>query len=257
MKQLELDQAIDLVQDGTFLGVGGVLLKRKPMRFLADLVRAGRSRLRVATFLGSVDVELLAAAGALDSFSGGYVGFEYLGFAPAFQRAVERSEINYREYSEFLFMAGLRAAAGGLPFYPARAALGSDLVAELGLSVIADPYGGCPVVAVPPLTPEVAVIHAEVADTFGNVAAPSFPDFLVDFDVALARAAGAVIVTAERVVERLDVPAQIFGFQVTAVVETRGGARPSGVPGRYPPDVVAIRRYLTQPNLDSLLEAVG
>src|ERR1700710_708371 len=84
-----LEAALGLVPDGALLGIGGALLKRKPVRFLSALVAAGRRDLRVVTFLASLDAELLAAYGCLAELHCGYVGFEQLGFAPAVTAATE------------------------------------------------------------------------------------------------------------------------------------------------------------------------
>ena len=57
-----MEEAVSLVPDGARLGVGGVLLQRKPIAFLDALVAAGRRDLRFHSFLASLDAELLAAA---------------------------------------------------------------------------------------------------------------------------------------------------------------------------------------------------
>ena len=60
-----LEAALRLVPDGALLGVGGALLKRKPVGFLTALAAAGRQDLRVVSFLASLDAEVLAAHGCL------------------------------------------------------------------------------------------------------------------------------------------------------------------------------------------------
>src|SRR5207302_7047092 len=163
------------------------------------LVEAGRRDLRVYTFLGSIDVELLAAEGLLAEVHAGYVGFEQLGFAPAYGAAVDEGRIRSFEYSELLYTSGLRASVAGLPFMPTRGASGSQLLEELGFRTVADPYTGEELVAVPALRPDFCVLHAEAADERGNVLAPAVHDFLFDADATLARASAKVIVTVERI----------------------------------------------------------
>ncbi|HSG80180.1 MAG TPA: CoA-transferase [Acidimicrobiia bacterium] len=235
------------IPDGSAVGLGGVLLKRKPMAAVAALAAAGRRDLRLFTFLGSVDVEALVAAGAVAEVHGGYVGFEQLGFAPATKAAFEDGSVVFHEYSEFLFVAGLRASLAGLPFMPAKGGAGSDLVGELGIVEIADPYTGTPVLAVPALRPDVTFIHAEASDAAGNVAGPSSPDFLWDFDAAIARAAGRVVVTVEEIVDSVAGRAMLFAHEVDAVVLAPGGAAPSAMPGRHPADLTRLRGYLADP----------
>ncbi|MBM3676557.1 MAG: hypothetical protein FJW96_01540, partial [Actinobacteria bacterium] len=64
-KLMEMGSAVELVADGARVGLGGVLLRRKPMAFLAALADAGRRDLRVYCFLAWMDVELLVARGAV------------------------------------------------------------------------------------------------------------------------------------------------------------------------------------------------
>ena len=64
MHRIAFDQLADEIDDGAVIGLGGAGLQRKPMAALAALVAAGRRDLRVVSFLGSLDVELLLAADA-------------------------------------------------------------------------------------------------------------------------------------------------------------------------------------------------
>ena len=75
-KLVLVKEALALIPDGTAVGTGGVLLKRKPVAFLSALAAAGRSQLRLFSFLASLDAELLAANGSLSEVHAGYVGFE-------------------------------------------------------------------------------------------------------------------------------------------------------------------------------------
>ncbi len=259
-KVVPLDDATGLVRDGGSLGVGGVLLRRKPIAFLSALASAGRRDLRVYTFLASLDIDLLVARGVVAEVHAGYVGFEQLGFAPAFGRAVAAGEIKAFEYSELVFVSGLRAALAGLPFLPTRGARGSDLVAELGLRDVACPYTGEQLIAAPAIRPDVAVIHAEAADEQGNVVAPSTHDFLFDADATLARASGAVVVTVERIVPTSEIRrggALLFSYEVDAVVEAPSGAWPTALPGVYGADIEAVQAYLAEAASDPAAAAAG
>ena len=247
-KLIGLDAAVELVPDGTRLGIGGVLLRRKPIALLEALADAGRRDLRLYSFLASLDVELLVRRGAVAEVHAGYVGFEQLGFAPAYSEAVADGSVRAFEYSEFLFVAGLRASLAGLPFLPTRGARGSDLVAELGVAEVACPYTGERLLAARALRPDVCVLHAEAADEQGNVLAPSARDFLFDSDQTLARASERVVVTVERVVPTDEVRGNVllFAHEVDAVVEAPRGAWPTGLPGVYGADLEAVRARLQQ-----------
>jgi glutaconate CoA-transferase, subunit A len=248
-KVMSLNEAAATVPDGARLGVGGILLQRKPMAFLAALAARGARDLELYSFLASLDVELLAAHGALAATHTGYVGFEQLGFAPAYEAAMGSGALTAHEYTEFLFVAGLRASLAGLPFQPAKGGLGSDVLTELGYELITCPYTGEELVAVPAIRPDVTVIHAEAADANGTVMGPEGRDFLYDFDANIARAAERVIVTVDRIVPTEEIVAAndrtlLFGFEVDVVVEVPRGAAPTALPGRYDPDLAGLRRYL-------------
>lgn len=244
-----LDEALELVPDGALLGIGGALLKRKPLAFLAALARSGRRNLRAASFLASVDAELLAAYGCLSQLHCGYVGFEQLGFAPAVNAATDAGRVRRVDYSELLFASGLRAALAGLPFLPTRGGTGSQVTLDLGTRTVMCPYTGEELLAVPAIRPDVTVLHAEAADREGNVLGPVHADFLFDMDANLARASERVIVTVERLAERDEIVQAnrrtiLFGFEIDAIVPLPGGARPTAMPGCYPGDLSALGRYL-------------
>lgn len=153
------------------------------------------------------------------------------------------------EHTEFLFVAGLRAAAAGLPFQPTLGGLGSDILDELGYLTVPCPYSGQEVVAVPAMRLDVSVIHAVAADERGNVLAPQVRDFLWDLDANTARAADRVIVTVEELVTTDEVRGAasqtlLFGHEVDAVVVAPRGAAPTSVPGILGPDFRAISAYL-------------
>ncbi|MEE8601444.1 CoA transferase subunit A [Euzebya tangerina] len=248
-KAMGLAEALALIPDGCRLGIGGVLLQRKPVAFLRALVGAGRTGLHAHSFLASLDLEMLAASGRLASAHSGYCGFEQMGFAPAYLAGADNGDFEVHEYTEFLFVAGLRAALAGLPFMPAKGGIGSGALEELGYAMIECPYSGTPLVAVPAMEFDVTVIHAEAADEQGNVMGPAERDFLFDLDANMARAAKRCVVTVERVVPTSEIIGQrdrtlLFGYEVDAIVALPEGAAPTSLPGVYEADVSAIAEYL-------------
>ena len=226
------DDLVAAVPDGAGLGLGGVGMSRKPMRAAMELVRAGRRDLDLVTFVGSLEVELLLAAGALRSVTSSSVGLGLLGRAPRFADAVAEEAVEDREMSEWMLVGGLRAAAMGVPFLPTRAGIGSDLATLRDLRRVVDPYSGESFLAVPALRPDVAIIHAWRADASGNVQVPWPPDHLWDIDVVLARAARSAIVCAEEIVPASTIArdgalTRLFSFEVDLVVPAAGGSWPT------------------------------
>lgn len=249
-KLVDMSDAAGLVRDGMRVGIGGTPTSRKPMMFVHALARSGVHGIRLYSFLGSIDVDVLVAADAVAEVHAGYVGLEQLGEAPAYRRAVDMGEIQRHEYSEFMFVAGLRAAMAGLPFLPTRGGVGSDLIAELGWSFVRCPYSGEELLAAPAIEPDVTVIHAEAADERGNVIGPREPDFLFDLDANIARAARQVIVSVERVASQAEIRQtnsrrMLFGLEVGCVVHAPHGAWPTALPGVYASDQAALAAQVT------------
>lgn len=244
------DDAVGLVESGATVGFGGSVLRGKPVAAACALAAANVRDLRLVSFAGSLEVELLVAAGALRSVVSSYVGLGLHGRARGFGEAIRTGAVEDVELSEWMLVGGLRAAAMGVPFLPTHAGLGSDLVAERGLRTVRDPYSGEELLAVPALSLDVAFIHAWRADEEGNVQLPWPPDHLWDVDVLLARASRAVVVSVEEVVDRDTIAAsaertKLFGFEVTCVIEAPGGAWPSSLPPLYDEDAGWLADHAT------------
>lgn len=230
-KVTTLSEAIAAIPDGAVIALGGNTVHRAPCAAVHEIVRQGKRGLDVVKTAGAYDVDLLCAAGCAAAVSAGFIGFETpFGMALAYRRAVERGQTEAREHVCASVIAGLRAAAQGISFMPLAGMTGSDLPAARGFRMVADPYTGAESVAIPAMAPDVTIVHVQEADADGNAA---IAGSLFE-DVLMAQAAKRVIVTAERVVDRL--PAErvtIPGFMVSAVVEAPGGAAPCSCAGDY------------------------
>ena len=56
----------------------------------------------------------------------------------------------------------------GLPFLPVRSFGGTDGFTYSGAKLVEDPFTGKPITIVPALNPDVAIIHVQQADEYGN-----------------------------------------------------------------------------------------
>jgi glutaconate CoA-transferase, subunit A len=128
---------------------------------------------------------------------------------------------------------------------PVRGFLGSDyLKARPDFRVIHDPFTGEQVVVVPPVTPDIALIHALKGDPEGNLLVDRTED-----DHLLAQASHRVIASVEEIVSTgtlAETPEGLFvaGIYVTALVHLPHGAHPTACRGYYAHDAAHIRRYL-------------
>ena len=175
-----------------------------------------------------------------------YVGLDILGFAPLFQEKVGSGEVRYIEETEATLMFGMKATQYRLPHLPTRALVASQIVDERDDLLEYDcPLSGERLVAVPPVSAEVAFIHAQAADERGNAAVYG----TMGNDIEIAKVSNQVIVSAERIVptaELLKNPESVKlpGHLVDAVVEAPSGAHPTSCLPYYPADYQWLLKYL-------------
>lgn len=245
-KRIELDQMVASISPDDLIAFGGGGLQRKPVAAAAAIARSDLEALDVASFLGGPEVDLLIGMGKVRRLHYAFVGFDAFGLAPNFRLARQRAEIEAVEYSEGLMMTAYEAAAKRLPFLPTRFGLGTDLVAT-PTSVLREfscPLTGEPLIAVPPLAPDIAIVHVNEADEMGNavIHGDAFADTL------LVQAAARVVLTAERIVDRISDARRgrstfISRLWVTDVVEAPGGGGFSAVFPDYRFDLPRVFDY--------------
>lgn len=245
-KTATLAEAIAAIEDGMTVALGGNTLHRGPCAAVHEIVRQRKRGLEIVKTAGAYDVDLLAGTGCAAAASCGFVGFETVfGLAPSYRRAVEQGTVRAKEHACYSVIAGLRAAIQGVPFMPIAGMFGSDVLDARGFQAVEDPYSGRPVVVIPALEPDVAIIHAQEADREGNtrIIGTRFEDVL------MAQAARRVIVTAERIVDGAAfeaAPEQVAipGFMVHQVVEAPRGAWPTSCAGQYDYDATYLADYV-------------
>jgi glutaconate CoA-transferase subunit A len=254
-KVVSLEQAIAefVPSQVPSLVVGGMHLHNMPMSLVRELVRRRAGR-QIGTLLAGpapgMAADLLIGAGLVREVLVSYIGFEHLGLAPAFRRAVETGVLPVRDVDAFSLMEAVRAGGMNLPFATAPAALArTDLPRQTPTFYrpILDPFTGAPSFALPAIRPSVALIHCQEADAYGN---GIFKGSLFA-DLLFALAADTVILQVERLVEHTQVlrapqSVSIPGFRVAAVVQVNFGAHPTSSHRYYNYDDVHLKYYLKQ-----------
>src|SRR5271163_283861 len=116
-KEISLEEAGRLIASRKTWSLAGSQTVNSPMALIRAGIRAGASGL---TLIPAIDaamaVDVMIAAGVIDTLIVSYVGFETLGLAPAFRHAAENKTITIVEADEPFIVHGTRAAAAGLPF---------------------------------------------------------------------------------------------------------------------------------------------
>jgi glutaconate CoA-transferase, subunit A len=249
VKRQSLADAVALIKDGDVVGIGGHTARRHPMALVREIVRQRKRRLHVVGWNNGVDMDLLIGAGCVETVETSYIGLGSFGLAPNFRRAAEQGRIKVIEHSETTAMDRFRAASIGLPFFPSKTGLGTDMLETTpSLAPINDPFTGERWVAVQAIVPDVAIIHAHTADIYGNVQLD--PERWHDNspDVMIARSAKKTIVSVEQIVSDEAIRSRPIDtilprVDVTCVVEAPFGAHPCCCDARYDYDLEHLALY--------------
>ncbi len=246
------DAVARLVGDGDYLAIGGFGADRLPTAVVHEIVRQGRQNLRFAGHTATHDFQVLCAGNltgrgrTLAQVDVAYiVGLEARGLSPHARRVVESGEVECVEWTNYALAVRLKAAAMGVPFLPARTMLGTDTFRKSAAKVIACPFTGEKLVALPALSPDVAAVHVHEADRYGNCRIRGTT--VADLD--LARAAKRLIITCERLIPGDDIRSDptrtvIPFFCVDAVCEVPYGSYPGNMPYEYFSDEDHLRTWL-------------
>jgi glutaconate CoA-transferase subunit A len=252
-KVVTLEEAAALVKDGETVGIGGSTLSRTPMAMIWAIIRARRTGLTCARGITSSEGDWLLGSGACDRivtswFSQGIVW----GISRVMRHYVESGRVRFDEWSHMAMGMRFRAGAMGVPFLPMRSMLGSDVLQQRPEAREMDcPFTGDKLLLVPALNPDVAFIHVQRCDAYGNAQM----DGLQFLDIDLAMAANRVILTTERIVSndqirRVPDQTKIPFFAVEAVVEVPFGCAPHECSGVNEPLFRHMDYYTSLVNKD-------
>jgi glutaconate CoA-transferase subunit A len=206
-----------------------------------EIIRQGKKDLTLCRLTPDVIYDQMVGAGVAKKLVFSWLGNPGVGSLHAIRRRVERSDpapLEVEEYSHFGMVCRYVAGASRLPFFPIRSYFESDLPkVNPRIVPVASPYGDEIVYAVPPLNPDVAVVHAQRADANGDTQIWG----LLGCQREAAFAADRVIVVCEELVEesliRRDPNRTVIpGLIVDAVVVEPRACHPSYAQGYYDRD---------------------
>lgn len=138
-----------------------------------EIIRQGRRDLTVVRMTADIVVDQMLAGGCVRKLVSSFVGNSSAGSLGELRRRVEHADpapLEFVEYSHYGLICRYLAGAQRLPFYPLHSYAGSDLPAvNPDIRKVTSPYGdGEQIYVVPPLNPDVTIIHAQRADRAGN-----------------------------------------------------------------------------------------
>jgi glutaconate CoA-transferase subunit A len=244
-KLTTLDDAAGRVKDGDSVAIGGCLISRTPLGLMRALLRRRPHGLTIARNLMCYEGEWCLVADAVEKIVTSWMGIGLpWGLSKIVREYVESGRVVFEEWSHLGLGLRFRAGAMGLPFLPSLTMLGSGLMDVGGSRTITCPYTGEMLHAVPALFPDVALLHVQRADRFGNCQIDGY----THMDPDIASAATTVLVQAEEIVDEDRIKRQpdrtvIPGFVVDAVVEAPFGAFPGECYGLYETDFAHYDGY--------------
>jgi glutaconate CoA-transferase subunit A len=262
-KVMGLDEAIKkFMFDGCTLSLGCL-----PRSFagIYEIIRQKKRGIQLVGLGFLEESDLLVGAGCVNKMQAGFfASLETYGLSKTFRRAAEKgipNKVDVEEYSNFAMLMRFVGGALGVPFMPVKSLLGTDIVNKktfLGdkkLQVTECPFSKEKVVLVPSIKPDVCILHAQRADTSGNVQMWGI-NFGGPWE---AYASKKVIVTVEEVVSREDIgrdPARtsIPSFMANAVVYAPFGAHPWNCVGHYDIDFEHRTMYAKKESDQSTFE---
>jgi glutaconate CoA-transferase subunit A len=200
----------------------------------------------VALPTSSLQADLLIGAGCVDTLETSAVSLGEFGPAPRFTAAVTSGAIKMKDTTCPALHAALQAAEKGVPFIPLRGLIGSDVLKfRDDWKVIDSPFANAdPIVLLPAIRPDVALLHAPVADRFGNVWIGRQREL-----ATMAHAAEKTVVTVEKIVDDnlLADPTlaagTLPGFYVETIAVAERGAWPLPLPDQYAADAEHLALY--------------
>lgn len=248
-KLLTLSESIDrFVRDGSSIAMGLSLESLIPFTAAHEIIRQQKHDLTLIGPISDMLFDQLIGAGCVREVRAAWVGNVITGSGYNFRRGIESGALRIEDHSNLTLAMALRAGAMGVPFMPTLTALGSDLYkTNSNLKKIDCPFSGVRLTAVAAIHPDIAIVHVQRSDEYGN--AQAWGNLGVARDACLA--SRRILITAEEIVSP-DVigrdPNRVItpGFKVTAVARVPWGGHPSPVPGYYNRDHRSFLDYQNQ-----------
>jgi glutaconate CoA-transferase, subunit A len=203
-----------------------------------EIIRQGLNNLTLARATPDLIYDQMVAAGCARKLIFSYMGNPGVGSLRILRSEIEAGRLEWEEYSHFGMISRLQAGASGLPFMPMNQTAAVDLEhSNPNYRRVTDPYTGREVVVVPPLNPDVAIVHVQRCDAGGNAQIWG----IIGEQKEAAFASQRVILTAEEIVDEEIIRSDpnrtlIPAFKVDAVCHVPYCAHPSYTQGYYDRD---------------------
>jgi glutaconate CoA-transferase subunit A len=245
-------EVIQTIPSGAHIALGGFAIARNVIAVVHELIRQQKRDLTISQGVAGLDTDLLVGAGLVSRLIMGGGSLDRFGPVHCINRARETKSLRCEDYTSLSVCFRYLAGALGLSFIPIKSLLASEVLERLEAGPGAEnvkrskcPFTGEEYVLLRALTPDVSLVHVQVADREGNcqIDGPRWEN------EEQAKAGRRLIIVAEEVVptqyiqrspERTIIP----GHRVEAVIHQPFGAVPTAVFGRYDYDADHLRMYV-------------
>ncbi len=244
---LSLAQAVeDNLKDGDIVAMEG-FTHLIPFAAGHEVIRQRRKRLTLIRMTPDLIYDQMIGMGCAGKVVFSWGGNPGVGSLHRFRDAYEAgwpNKITIEEHSHAAMANAYDAGAAGLPFAVFRGYRGAELKrVNPNIKEVACPFTGEMLAAVPAIKLDAAIVHAQKADSKGNV----LFEGIVGVQKQAVLAAKRSIVTVEEIVDTLapHSPNAVIlpGWTVSAVVHVPGGAHPSYAQGYYKRDNAFYKRW--------------
>lgn len=248
-KLVSMTEAITrYVPDGASIAASLMLEPCIPFAAGHEIIRQKRRGLTLIGPISDILFDQLIGAGCVEKVIAAWVGNVSEGLAHCYRRAMEKSipqPLTVEDHSNYSIGLALLAGGLGSPYIPTRSLLGSDIVRQNPtLQVVNSPLDGTPLLLIPAIKPDVAIVHVQRSDIEGNA---HFWGTLGVCEEATLAARDIIIVAEEIVASEVIVsdPNRVLtaSFKVRAVVHEPWGAHPAPVQGYYNRDHAYFHDY--------------
>lgn len=245
-------EVVHTIPWGAHIALGGFAVARNVISVVHELIRQQKRDLTISQGVGGLDTDLLVGAGLVRRLIMGGGSLDRFGPVHCVNRARETKSLLCEDYSSLSICFRYLAGALGLSFIPIKSLLSSEVLDRLeagpggkDLKRSKCPFTGEEYVLLRALTPDITLVHVQVADREGNcqIAGPRWEN------EEQAKAARRLIIVAEEIVpteyiqrspERTIIP----GHRVEAVIHQPYGAAPTAVFGCYDYDADHMKLYV-------------
>ena len=245
-------EVVQGIPSGAHIALGGFAIARNVIAVVHELIRQQKRDLTISQGVVGLDTDLLVGAGLVKHLIMGGGSLDRFGPVPCVNRARETKSLVCEDYTSLSMCFRYLAGALGLSFIPIKSLIASEVLERLEAGAGAGdvqrmkcPFTGEEYVALRALTPDVSLVHVQVADREGNyqIDGPRWEN------KEQAKAGRRLIVVAEEIVsteyiqrspERTIIP----GHRVEAVIHQPFGAVPTAVFRRYDYDAEHLRLYV-------------